>query len=193
MPLRPAPHLLAGILTVGLLTACAPSTRPTSAQSSPAPAIQADFNPTDAAWLELMIPMDEQFLQILDLAQTRSTDPAVRRLAAGLIPAHRTELHKLAALRTQANLPTTNPHEGHDMPGMMTADEVVALGNLNGPVFDRVLTTEIQDHLTQSALITRSVKAAGHAPSVKTLATQIEKDRTAQLRLATPISQVISS
>lgn len=72
------------------------------------------------------------------------------------------------------------------MPGMMTADEIVALGKLNGPAFDRVLATEIQDHLTQSALITRSVKAAGNAPSVKTLATQIEKARTAQLGMATP-------
>ncbi|MFD3401240.1 DUF305 domain-containing protein [Kribbella sp. NPDC058693] len=186
MPLRPALRLLAGAwttaaLTAGLLTACAPSTRPTSTQSSQAPAIQSDFNPTDAAWLELMIPMDEQFLQILELAPSHSTNPAVRRLAAGLTPAHRTELAALTALRTQAGLPTANPHEGHDMPGMMTADEVVALSNLTGAAFDRTLTAEIEDHLNQSALVTRSVKAAGHAPAVKTLATRIEKDRTAQL------------
>ncbi|MFC6159897.1 DUF305 domain-containing protein [Kribbella jiaozuonensis] len=185
MPIRRTLLHLTGALTAcvaaGALTACSPSTEPASSRPAPAPAIQSTFNPTDAAWLELMIPMDEQFLHLLDLVPSHSTNPAVRRLAAGLTPAHRTELAALTALRTQAGLPTANPHEGHDMPGMMTADEVVALSNLTGAAFDRTLTTEIQDHLTQSALITRSVKAAGHAPAVKTLATRIEKDRTAQL------------
>jgi uncharacterized protein (DUF305 family) len=139
------------------------------------------FNSTDAAWLELMIPMDQQFLQLLDLASTHSQNPAVRRLAAQLASSHRTELQELTALRTEAGLPTTNPHEGHDMPGMMTTDEVLALSNLHGTAFDKTLSTEIQDHLNQSALITRSVKAAGHAPAVASLATRIEKARAEQL------------
>ncbi|MET9271991.1 DUF305 domain-containing protein [Kribbella sp. NPDC003557] len=166
--------VLAGALLCGLLTACG-TTQPA------APDTRSTVNPTDAAWLELMIPMDEQFLQILDLAPTRSHNPAVRRLAAELAPSHRTELQELVALRTLAGLPTTNPHEGHDMPGMLRADEVVALSNLKGAAFDKILGTEIQDHLNQSALITRSVKTAGQSPAVKSLATRIEQTRTTQL------------
>ncbi|TDW21852.1 DUF305 domain-containing protein [Kribbella kalugense] len=173
MPLR-----LTALLLLGVLTACAaPATQP----PPPTATVNPAYNPTDAAWLELMIPMDQQFLQILDLAPTHSTNPAVRRLAAQLAPGHRTELQQLVALRTQAGLPTSNLHEGHDMPGMMTADEVVAIGNLRGAAFDKVLASEIQDHLSQSALVTRSVKAAGHSPALKTLATRIEKARTQQL------------
>jgi hypothetical protein len=85
------------------------------------------------------------------------------------------------ALRNQAALPTTNPHAGHDMPGMMTEDEVVALGNLQGRSFDQILAREAKDHLTQSALVTKSVKAAGHAPGVHQLAVQIEQTRLRQI------------
>jgi uncharacterized protein (DUF305 family) len=173
MPLR-----LTTLILLGALTACS---TPTTQPPPPPATVNPAFNPTDAAWLELMIPMDEQFLGILDLAPTHSTNPAVRRLAVQLAAGHRTELAQLTALRTDAGLPTGNLHEGHDMPGMMRADEVVALGNLKGAAFDKVLGTEIQDHLSQSALVTRSVKAAGHAPAVRTLAIRIENDRTQQL------------
>ncbi|MEV5967530.1 DUF305 domain-containing protein [Kribbella sp. NPDC051952] len=141
---------------------------------------QSEFNPTDAAWLELMIPMDEQFLGILALAPTHSANPAVRRLAAELTTAHRTELKQLVALRNQAGLPAGNPHQGHDMPGMMTQEEIVALSNLRGAPFDQILVREVKDHLAQSTLVTKSVKAAGRAPGVRKLATQIEQTRLEQ-------------
>jgi len=175
--------VLVGALACGLLTACG-TTQPA------VPDTRSTVNPTDAAWLELMIPMDEQFLQILDLAPARSRNPAVRRLAAQLAPSHRTELQQLTALRSEAGLPTTNPHEGHDMPGMMRADELLALSNLQGPAFDKTLSTEIQDHLNQSALITRSVKTAGQSPAVKTLAIRIEQTRTTQLATVSQVKQL---
>jgi hypothetical protein len=67
------------------------------------------------------------------------------------------------------------------MPGMLRPDELRALSSLRGPSFDKTLTTEIHDHLNQSALITRSVKTAGQSPAVRTLATKIEQTRTTQL------------
>jgi uncharacterized protein (DUF305 family) len=148
----------------------------------PAPATtQSEFNPTDAAWLELMIPMDEQFVRILGLAATRSSDPALQQLATGLSASHKTELKELVVLRDRAGLPTGNPHEGHDMPGMMTEDEIVALSNDQGAAFDQVLRTEIKDHLDQSTLVTTSVIAAGQAAGVKKLAASIKKTRARQL------------
>ncbi|MEU8222452.1 DUF305 domain-containing protein [Kribbella sp. NPDC048915] len=154
-------------------------THPSTAKTLP-----ADFNTTDAAWLQLMIPMNEQFLQLLDLTPTHSHDPAVRRLAATLAAAHRTEIAALKALRAKASLPATNIHAGHDMPGMLRPDELDALSNLHGPAFDKILTAEIHDHLQQSAKVIHSVKTAGKSPTVKSLAIQIEKTRTIQLTTA---------
>ncbi|MFB6726204.1 DUF305 domain-containing protein [Kribbella sp. NPDC056345] len=163
-------------LVAGVLGGCGSAPQP----PAPAASVASAFNPTDAAWLGLMIPMNEQFLRILGFAPTNSTDPAVRRLAAELTVGHQAELKQLLALRDRARLPTTNAHAGHNMPGMMTEEEVVALQKLRGPAFDKVLRAEVKDHLTQSALVTRSVKAAGQEPGVKNLATAIEKHRTAQ-------------
>jgi uncharacterized protein (DUF305 family) len=168
-------------LVAGVLGGCGaqPQPQPPAPAASVASADPA-FNPTDAAWLGLMIPMDEQFLKILGFAPANSTDPAVRRLAANLTVSHQAELKQLIALRDRARLPTENAHFGHDMPGMMTEEEVAALQKLRGPAFDKVLRREVEDHLAQSALVTRSVKAAGQERGVKQLATTIEKDRTAQ-------------
>lgn len=163
-------------LVAGVLGGCGSAPQP----PAPAASVASAFNPTDAAWLGLMIPMDEQFLRILGFAPTNSTDPAVRRFAAELTVGHQAELKQLIALRDRAGLPTTNAHAGHNMPGMMTDEEVAALQKLRGPAFDKVLRTEVKDHLAQSALVTRSVKAAGQEAGVKKLATAIEKDRTAQ-------------
>nr|WP_238354810.1 DUF305 domain-containing protein [Kribbella sandramycini] len=168
-------------MAAGVLGGCG------SAPHPPAPAasvVVADpaFNPTDAAWLGLMIPMNEQFLTILGLAATHSANPVVRRRAAGLTTQHEAELAQLIALRNRARLPTANAHAGHDMPGMMRTDEVAALEKLRGPAFDAVFQREVKDHLTQSALVTRSVLAAGQEPGLKTFAAAIEKERTSQLK-----------
>ncbi|TDD58724.1 DUF305 domain-containing protein [Kribbella antibiotica] len=169
-------------LVAGVLAGCGSQPQPPAPAASVATvaAVDAAFNPTDAAWLGLMIPMDEQFLRILGFAQTNSTDPAVRRLAANLTAGHQAELKQLIVLRDRARIPATNAHAGHNMPGMMTDEEVAALQKLRGPAFDKVLRAEVKDHLAQSALVSRSVKAAGQEPGVKKLATVIEKDRTAQ-------------
>ncbi|GAB3928797.1 DUF305 domain-containing protein [Kribbella albertanoniae] len=166
-------------LVAGVLGGCGSAPQPPTPAASVA-SIASGFNPTDAAWLGLMIPMNEQFLRIVGYAPTNSKDPAVRRLAAELTVGHQAELKQLIALRDRAGLPTTNAHAGHNMPGMMTEEEVLALQKLRGPAFDKVLRAEVKDHLTQSALISRSAKAAGQEPTVKTLATTIEKNRTAQ-------------
>jgi uncharacterized protein (DUF305 family) len=172
--------LLTLALVAGVLAGC--GAQQPQASLPPAPATtQSEFNPTDAAWLELMIPMDEQFVRILGLASTRSSNVALQQLATSLSTSHQAELTQLVALRDRAGLPTGNPHEGHDMPGMMTEDEIVALSNDDGPAFDRVLRTEIKDHLDQSALVTTSVIAAGQAADVKKLATSIKKTRGRQL------------
>ena len=171
-------HYLVLALAVGVLGGC--GAQPQPQPPAPAASVASAFNPTDAAWLGLMIPMNEQFLRILGFAQTNSTDPAVRRSAAELAVAHQAELKQLIALRDRAKLPIANAHAGHNMPGMMTDEEVAALQKLRGPAFDKVLRAEMKDHLTQSALVSRSVIAAGQEPGVKKLATAIEKDHTAR-------------
>jgi len=163
--------------------ASAASEAPPLSAGTPVPSVQQAFNPTDLAWIQLMVPMDEQLLRVLDLANRQSADPAVRKLAQQIITNHRAELAQLVALRTRSGAPTTNAHEGHDMPGMMTEPEIVAMGNTQGAAFDQLFRKNLKEHLEQSIIVARSIKTAGHEPSVKKLAASIETGRAAQLKL----------
>ncbi|GAA1716388.1 DUF305 domain-containing protein [Nonomuraea bangladeshensis] len=164
------------------------------------PVTSASVNPTDVAWLQLMIPMDERVLPLLDLGASRSHAPAVGQLAARLRAAHVAELARLrAALHTTAlhttgpptalhttdlpatGLPATNPHAGHDMPGMITAAELARLRTAEGPAFDTLFTGHLRAHLRQSRSVTRSEQVSGADPGIKALAAAIERTRTTQL------------
>ncbi|MGA4991539.1 DUF305 domain-containing protein [Nonomuraea bangladeshensis] len=165
------------------------------------PDTSGSVNPTDVAWLQLMIPMDERVLPLLDLGASRSHTPAVGQLAARLRAAHVAELARLrAALHATAlhttdlpatgppstglhatELPAANPHAGHDMPGMITAAELARLRTAEGPAFDTLFTGHLRAHLRQSQSVTRSEQVSGADPGIKALAAAIERTRTTQL------------
>jgi len=187
-PQRSALRALGGALLVaGLVAGCgasaASSGAPPVSAGTPVPSVQQAFNPTDLAWIQLMVPMDEQLLRVLDLANQQSADPAVRKLAQQITTTHRAELAQLVVLRTRSGAPTTNVHEGHDMPGMMTEPEIAAMGKAQGAAFGQLFRKNLKEHLDQSIIVARSIKTAGHEPSVKKLAASIETGRAAQLKL----------
>ena len=174
--------LLAGVM--GLASGCGGSSAASAPPPPPANTVVATdpaFNPTDLAWIELMVPMDEQLLRVLAMAEKQAASPAVRTFAASIASGHQAELTQLNALRTRAKAPTANQHEGHDMPGMMTDPEIVALSNTTGPAFDQLFEKNLKEHLEQSIIVARSIHTAGQEPAVKKLATSIELTRSAQL------------
>jgi uncharacterized protein (DUF305 family) len=177
---EPMKALAAAVLLV-VLTGCGSSVAASPPPASTPTVAASAFNPTDLAWIELMIPMDEQLLRVLSMAEKQAADPAVRKLAAQLGAGHRAELAQLVALRTKAGAPTTNMHEGHDMPGMMTEPQIVALGKITGVAFDKLFEKNLKEHLEQSIVVARSIRTAGQEPAVKKLAAAIEVSRAAQL------------
>jgi uncharacterized protein (DUF305 family) len=174
------------LLLVALVSGCGASSAasPPPAPPPAATVVETDpaFNPTDLAWIELMIPMDEQLLRVLATASHQAVSPAVRRFATSLVTGHQAELTQLIALRTRSKAPTANQHEGHDMPGMMTEPEVVALSNTKGAAFDPLFKKNLEEHLEQSIIVARSIRTAGQEPAVKKLAASIETTRASQLK-----------
>lgn len=166
------------------LTGCGSSVgaSPPPPPASTATVADQAFNPTDLAWIQLMVPMDEQLLRVLGMAEKQGTSPAVRAFAAQLSTSRKAELSQLSALRTRSGSPTTNMHEGHDMPGMMTEPEIVALGNASGPAFDQLFEKNLKEHLDQSIVVARSIATAGKEPAVKKLAVSIQTSRAVQLK-----------
>ena len=168
------------LLLPGACSGVAPQPPP-----APAPVLTAQsgntFNGTDVAWIQLMIPMTEQLVPLLELAAERAGTPPLRELATRLRDQHRAEAAELRALLTRTGLPDSNPHEGHNMPGMVTPDEVATLSAAQGAAFDEGFTTALHDYLAQVAMISGSESEVGTDPQTTALATRIAAARTQDL------------
>lgn len=164
---------LALALVLAVLVGCGPGT----AAPAPAPPDPA-FNATDAAWLQLMIPMTEHMADALALATDHSGDPALRTLAATVLTEHRADLDRLQALRAAAGLPDADVHAGHRMPGMVTEADLIVLRADHGADFDRHLRPLLDKHLAQCGVLATGELSNGHQQGVKSLARTIEQNRS---------------
>ncbi|MFC7647768.1 DUF305 domain-containing protein [Streptosporangium lutulentum] len=160
-------------------SAASPSAPVSSPASTSMPS--GTFNATDVAWMQLMIPMDEQLLTMLELAPKRTSNPEVTRLAERFAADHRAELLRLRELLDRSGAPTTNVHEGHDMPGMVTAEDLRVIDRTTGAAFDRLFAKNMREHLEQGVLLSRGVRGSGADQGTRELAGSIEKTRAAQL------------
>ncbi|MCS7481383.1 DUF305 domain-containing protein [Umezawaea endophytica] len=179
----------APLLTLLLLTACAAPqethaahVHPSPPPSSSAAAVPGGFSETDAAYVQLAIPQDETLLPVLALAKSREgVDPALAGLAAEVQTGHQQELERLRKALADAGRTYLNMHEGHDMPGMVTADELAALTNATGQAFDDLLRTLLRAHFEESTTVAKSELAAGSSPEVLDVTRGIESSRAAYL------------
>ncbi|MEH0927482.1 DUF305 domain-containing protein [Micromonospora sp. CPCC 205558] len=181
------------LIAVLLVTGCAagprdaaststPSVTAPPATTEPAPTGTAKlFNPTDTAWLQLAVAMTERLLPVLDLVPACTTDPAWRRTAAQLAAAQRAQLDAAHRLLVESAAPTTNPHEGHDMPGMVTPAELTALRSATGVPFHRLLVAHLRAHLAQSVRVAVAEQQNGSQPATVALAAAVVRRGTADL------------
>jgi uncharacterized protein (DUF305 family) len=170
--------VLALVLTAG----CGHSPPTASLPPAPATAPQTtSTNGTDAAWLQLMIPMDEQAVRLVESIPAGRLDPATSKLAAVAGARYRADLAQLRALRTRSGVPESNVHKGHDMPGLMTDADLDAVATARGPELGRLVSTLLREHLAQSVVLCRGERASGADQPVKALAASIERSRAARL------------
>ncbi|GAA0588312.1 DUF305 domain-containing protein [Kribbella sandramycini] len=180
--------LLAALAGCGSPTVAAPPPAATPTPSAPASTqpgelkIDPSFNSEDLAWIELMIPMDDQLLRVLAMAEQQASDPAIRAFATSVADGHRTELEQLKETRTRSGLPIRNPHEGHDMLGMMTEPEIVALGKTSGAAFDQLFVKNLKEHLDETIVMAGNLGKMGKDPRTKEFAAAIAVSRAAQVK-----------
>ncbi|MFI6512702.1 DUF305 domain-containing protein [Streptosporangium sp. NPDC050855] len=163
-----------------------PSTAPSGTPSGGATTPAGSFNATDLAWLQLMIPMTEQSVRLLELAPGKTSNPAITRFAAETVPARRATLKGLRDLLRRAGVPQSREHEGHDMPGMTTPADFAALDRADGPAFDRLFTGNAREYLTQSVLVAKGEGRSGADPATKAFAAATAKAHTDQLARLDP-------
>lgn len=147
-----------------------PATRPPDGQAT-----SGTFNSSDIGWIQLMIAMDDQATLLLGMVPDHSSDAAVEKWAKPVAAGYRGELVELRELLSRAGVPDTNPHQGHDMPGMVTEDELRAIKGTKDAAFDTVFLAAMREHLDQAAKIAHAERSAGTDPATKKLAASVEK------------------
>ncbi|MEQ4306073.1 DUF305 domain-containing protein [Plantactinospora sp. B6F1] len=162
--------------------------RPSGPAGTPGPSgapsvsgLSGPFNGTDIAWLQLAVALHERVLPVLELVPTRSTDPAVRRLAAEIREGHRADIDRFRALLDRSGAPRTNPHAGHDMPGMVTDADLATLGAATGVEFHRLFGRHLRAHLEQSVRVADTEQRSGAEPTTTVLAGAVVRTGRAYL------------
>lgn len=117
----------------------------TSTISVPA---DAEFNATDVAFAQGMIPHHGQAVQMADMALEISTDPTVRALAEKIKAAQDPEIVTMEGWLEAWGQPVPDRNEPMDhssddmggmmMSGMMSEADMARLGNATGADFDRM-------------------------------------------------------
>lgn len=178
-----------GWAVVLLLAGCggaSPAAVPTVPAVSPPAVAEAGAISTDVAWTQLMIALDQRMLAALELAPQRAADKALTAFAADVARRHEAEVARLRELLQATGMPETNPHEGHDMPGMITKENLALLAAKSGAEFDTMLADSLRAHFEQCRMLAGSEQSAGADPAVKALAASVEATRQADLdRLTT--------
>jgi uncharacterized protein (DUF305 family) len=151
-----------------LVSGCGPE--PVSAPALSTSAAQTSFNGTDLAWLQLMVPMTENVVELLRLAPEHGDSPA---LTTEIAVWQNANLVRLRSLRDRAGLPSASIHEGHRMPGMVTGADLVVLRDSRGAEFDRRATALLNAHLDQAALLSRGEQQSGQDGEARSLAAEI--------------------
>jgi uncharacterized protein (DUF305 family) len=145
------------------------------ATTGPAPVVAPapSFNPTDVAWLQLVVPMTENALSAARLAPSHTASQAVRAAAESVAAPAERLLTRLKSARDRAGLPAADVHSGHRMPGMVTAADLVALRTGSGPDFDRRLVALLRAHAAQLVVLANGEQTSGADAETKRLAGEV--------------------
>jgi uncharacterized protein (DUF305 family) len=155
----------------------------------PATAGAGQFGLTERAFVELEIATDDQAVKLLDLGVEHVAAPGLRDLARDIGTARRAELAELHGLLDTAAVQYVNNHEGHDMPGMPTNEELSAL-QASGVGFDTMFAQLLKAHLDESAGVVRSASQAVVHEATRTIVTRMATDRRQFLQRLSQLVQV---
>ncbi|MEU8386925.1 DUF305 domain-containing protein [Micromonospora sp. NPDC048842] len=152
-----------------------------ASSAAAAPTASVVLNGTDDAFIQLLIPMNEGALALIDQLDTRPADPSLRTLLGEVRKAHQAELRDLRGLLAAGNVPELNIHEGHQMPGMVTQASLAELRAASDAEVSSRAADLIRAHLAQTVVLCRGEQTAGGSPELKALAGRIQQARAAEL------------
>ena len=158
----------------------------TTAGASSAPASSATFNDADVQFAQMMIVHHQEALDMAAMAETKATDPEVKKIAGEIKNAQDPEIKTMTGWLTSWGQPTSMP-SGHNMegmssmPGSMSEEDMTKLEAATGAEFDREFTRMMIEHHKGAIEMAQQQQTAGTNPDAKALAATIEKAQTAEV------------
>lgn len=191
-----------GLALAAALTACGGHSDMTgagSAASSPSaaasPSAGASASPSaddaaraaDVMFAQMMIPHHEQAVEMADLALAPAagagTDVTAlaTRIKAAQAPEIATMSGWLSAWGAEADDDMGGMHHGASMPGMMSDEDMAALGDARGDAFDRMWLTMMVAHHEGALTMADDVLGTTQDRQVRTLAEAVVAGQTAEI------------
>ncbi|MBF8189090.1 DUF305 domain-containing protein [Nonomuraea sp. K274] len=132
------------------------------------------FNDADVMFAQMMIPHHEQAVEMADLAPARAADPEIKELAAKIKAAQDPEIQTMKGWLTEWGKPSPEGGMGHEMPGVMSEEDMTKLKAAKGTEFDKLFAQQMIAHHNGAIEMARTEQANGSNPQAKELATTIE-------------------
>ena len=164
---------------VGTLTFAACGSESKSASERTDAPATSEFNDADVTFAQGMIPHHEQAIEMADIAldPTVGAGAQVRDLATRIKAGQDPEITLISGLLSAWGQPLTmDMSAGHDMSsmeGMMSVEEMDALGVMNGAEFDKTWLAMMIRHHEGAIAMANTVKANGSNPDVLVLADRV--------------------
>jgi uncharacterized protein (DUF305 family) len=192
-----------GGMSSGMMTSTTSSSTPSSTPSPSMPTPAAgDHNDADVAFATGMIPHHRQAVQMADMAATRASSPNVKDLAARIKAAQAPEIAQMSGWLTQwgAPVPTATgmgsmDHSSGDMSmddmdatGMMSDEDLAAMGKADGTAFDVMFLTGMTAHHKGAIAMAKTELAKGADAEAQQLARAII---TGQSKEITQMAQLL--
>jgi uncharacterized protein (DUF305 family) len=150
----------------------------------------------DVSFMQGMILHHEQALDMTALVPDRTGRKDIPLLARRLEVSQQDEIARMQAW-LEARGEDATDHESHHhaslMPGMLTAEELAALGAASGPRFDRLFLRSMIKHHQGAILMVEQLQAdgGGQEPEISTFSNHVVADQGVEIsRMSTLLSEL---
>ncbi|GAA1580847.1 DUF305 domain-containing protein [Kribbella sancticallisti] len=156
------------------------SKNPSTAATNTAP---MDHNDADVMFATMMIPHHQQAVEMATMALEKATNAQVKQLATAIKAAQDPEIQQMSGWLKDWGKPVPTPGMGHSMPGggMMTEEEMTALGKASGAAFDKMWVQMMIKHHQGAVAMAKTEQTSGKAATAIALAKQIETGQAAEI------------
>ncbi|GAB2505271.1 DUF305 domain-containing protein [Nocardia heshunensis] len=144
-----------------------------SATTSAPAATRSDFNDADVTFLTMMYPHHAQAVEMAKLVPSRSQNQQLITLAKAVEQAQSPEMQQITTLLQSFGKPVPSGEMNHDMPGIMSKDQMTKLAAASGPEFDKMWMQMMIEHHQGAIDMANTELAQGSNADSKALAQSI--------------------